>query len=1027
MRRTPRILLATLALGTLVSLSIRGDVPKTDPTGKLAFSPETVKQLLHDARAHGDAARGAVVFGMPTSACLSCHKVSDRGGSVGPELTKVGFCLPPEEIVEAVYWPNRTVKPEFKAVSVTTLAGKTVCGVVRREDEKEVILVDPSGKVETIAKEDIEARTEIGSLMPEGLLAALTKEQRQDLLRYLLELGKTEGLEKLSHEPARFAYSREPLHPEDWPNRDRHVNRDRLYDFYAREAMHFQKAKPVPMLLPEWPGLDNGKYGHWGNQNDTVWKDNRWNLTDLGTLQGGVFRSGNLVVARAVCVRVGDGGEMALCFNPDTLQVEALWKGGFVRFTDRRHGFMEGLTSSRALLPKPPAIEVKQPFAYRGFYRVGKRVVFSYKLGEVEMLDAPWVQDGEFIREVAPADKHSLAGSLKGGKPQWPQVMTTEGRLGAGKPYAIDTVPLPVENPWKALLFISGHDFLADGTAIVCTMQGDVWRVEGLDESLKSVRWRRVASGLHQPLGLVVDKDQVYVLGRDQITRLIDLNGDGEADFYECFSNAYQTSPAGHDFICGLERDASGNFYTASGNQGLLRISPDGKKADVLATGFRNPDGLGLTPSVTVTVPCSEGEWTPASMICEVRPDAKKKPHFGYGGPVDGQPPALPLVYLPRGLDNSSGGQLTITSDKWGPVKGLMVHTSFGAAAHFLLLRDEVEGQPQGAIVPLAGDFRSGVHRGRFHPRDGQLYLSGMDGWGSYASEDGCFQRVRYTGEPVQLPVGFHAHRNGVMVKFSAPLEREWAEKPENHFAQCWNYRYSSAYGSREFSPTHYGTPGHDAVRISSAKLLPDGRSLFLETPDLQPVNVLHLRVGVGRDEARELFATVHKLGEPYTDLPNYREVVKPVAAHPILRDLAFAAKKVPNPWQKPLPNAREVVVEAGKNLTFVTPLIKAKAGENIRLVFKNPDVVPHNWALIRPGTLPTVGDLTNRMVADPEAVVRHYVPRTKDVLAYTDIVQPKQSATIHFQAPTEKGRYPFLCTFPGHWMVMNGEMVVEE
>ena len=67
-------------------------------------------------------------------------------------------------------------------------------------------------------------------------------------------------------------------------------------------------------------------------------------------------------------------------------------------------------------------------------------------------------------------------------------------------------------------------------------MQGDVWRVEGLDQTLENVRWRRFASGLHQALGLVVADGKAYVLGRDQITRLHDLNGDGEADFYECFS-----------------------------------------------------------------------------------------------------------------------------------------------------------------------------------------------------------------------------------------------------------------------------------------------------------------------------------------------------------------------------------------------------------------------------------------------------------------------------------------------------------
>ena len=182
------------------------------------------------------------------------------------------------------------------------------------------------------------------------------------------------------------------------------------------------------------------------------------------------------------------------------------------------------------------------------------------------------------------------------------------------------------------------------------------------------------------------------MLGRDQVTRLHDFDGDGEADFHENVSNAYETSEAGHNFICGLERDAKGNFYTVSGKDGLLKIPPGGGKVEVVATGFRNPDGLGLTPDGKVTVPCSEGEWTPASMICEARPGG----HYGYGGPKGGKTPDLPLVYLPRGLDNSSGAQVAIAGDRWGPLQGLMVHLSQGAATHFLLLRDHVDGQPQG-------------------------------------------------------------------------------------------------------------------------------------------------------------------------------------------------------------------------------------------------------------------------------------------------------------------------------------------
>jgi azurin len=553
------------------------------------------------------------------------------------------------------------------------------------------------------------------------------------------------------------------------------------------------------------------------------------------------------------------------------------------------------------------------------------------------------------------------------------------------------------------------------------------------------VRWRRFASGLHQPLGLVVGGDGIFVQGRDQLTRLHDLNADGEADFYERVSGAFETSPAGHDFISGLERDASGAFYTASGNQGLVRIAPDGKTAEVVAAGLRNPAGLGVLPDGTLTVSASEGEWTPASMVCAVRPARRGggggpaaggrgegAPHFGYGGPQGGRPPELPLAYLPRGLDNSSGGQTYISSERWGPLAGKLLHFSFGSGSHFLILSSEAGGRLQGAVVPLPGEFLSGAQRGRFHPGDGQLYVSGMAGWGSYSLADGCFHRVRYTGAPVQVPVGFHVHQNGVLVEFTAPLAAAAAARPESHFAQCWNYRYSAAYGSPEHSPSHPGTPGHDPLAITGAHVLGDGRSLFLEVPALQPVSQLHLLLRVSEEETRELFVTVHAMDEPFTGFAGYRPVAKTIAAHPLLSDLALRAGSAPNPWRYPIAGARHVTIETGKNLSFATRSFRVRAGEGLELVLENPDVVPHNWVLVRPGSLRRVGELANRLIAAPEAVARHYVPETPEVLVYTDIVPPRAAFTAWFRAPEEPGRYPYLCTFPGHWMVMNGEMVVE-
>lgn len=993
------------------------------------YDPKLVATVLADARQHGDVKRGAEVFASTKFACLTCHKVGAQGGAVGPDLTTAGKCNPPEKLVESILWPAREVKEGFAATVVGTIEGKLIQGYKVAESATDLTLREAAtGATIKLAKTDIDERREAGTLMPEGLASAMTPEERRDLVRFLFDLGEkdvasTESMLKhADHAPAAFAFENAPLHPENWPNRDHAINRDRVYDFYVKEAEFFRKQPHTPAILPQFPGLDGGKDGHWGTQNEKTWSDGRWNEAELGVLLSGVFRGAGVTVPKGVCVRLGDKGEMSACFNPETLCFEAVWQGGFVKFSPTRHGFMDGLIMDGTPLPRPEGSKPTVPFVYHGFYRSGPIVIFSYRVGDVEMLDSAWVVDGKFQRTVGPAEGSTLVTLTKGGSPRWPQILETKGELGKGKPYAVDTITVPFANPWKAPMFIGDHDFAQDGTAYLCTMQGDVWRVTGLDDKLDKLQWKRYASGLHQALGLRVIDGLVHVLGRDQITRLKDVNNDGEADAYECVSNAYLTSVAGHDFVCGLERDRDGNFLTSSGPQGILKIEPDGKTVEVIATGFRNPDGLGLMPDGAITIPSSEGEWTPSSMVSEIRPGG----HYGYKGPIDGKTPDLPLVYLPRGLDNSSGGQTFVPDDRWGPLKGLAIHTSFGAGTHFLLLRDKVDGQPQGAIVPLPGDFRSGVHRARFNPKDGQLYLSGMSGWGTYTRDDGCFQRVRYTGDPVQIPVAVHAHENGMFVSFSRPIDRSIAENVREQFAQAWNYRYGAAYGSPEMSSRHPGVAGHDPVTIRAAHVLEDGKSFFLEMPDLQPVNTLQLHLRVDANEARDIFATIHKLAAPFTKIPGYKPEPKTIAAHPILRDLAAAKDTVPNRWKAPIAGSRQITIEAGKNLTFSPTSFTVKAGEPIKLTFKNPDVVPHNWALIRPGTLATVGNLANKLVAEADASTRHYIPKTEDVIVYVDVTEPGNSFSISFKAPTAKGKYPYLCTFPGHWMVMNGVMIVE-
>jgi plastocyanin len=519
----------------------------------------------------------------------------------------------------------------------------------------------------------------------------------------------------------------------------------------------------------------------------------------------------------------------------------------------------------------------------------------------------------------------------------------------------------------------------------------------------------------------------IHVLGRDQITKLVDTNGDGEADRYDCFSRAYTASAGGHDYTCGLVRDTDGRFITACSAQGLVRISADGKTAEVLATGLRNSDGVGICPDGTITAGSSEGDWVPASLVGAVppgRPLQGEPPlHFGHKGPVSGRVPDLPLAYLPRGIDNNCGGQVWVPEGAMGPLGGQLVHLSFGAGTAMVLLRDEVAGQQQGAIVPLPVSFRSGSHRGKFNDRDGGLYVSGMAGWGTYTPADGCLERVRYTGRRLQQPTGFHLHDNGVRIDFAEPIDPAVAADPARHFAQVWNYRYGAGYGSDEYSTTHEGLRGHDHLPITAVQILAGGKSLFLEMPEIQPVDQLHLLVASAAGVEHDLVITANRLDGP---MPGARERTLPLLPHPLVADTARALNTKPNPFAVPSKDVTaKLDVAVGANLSFVPRRLAVNAGDVVELTFTNPDSVPHNWALLRPGTLARVGGAVNGLVTDPEAAARQYLPETADVVAWTDITPPGEKAVIWFRVPDEPGRYPFLCSFPGHWMAMQGELIV--
>jgi hypothetical protein len=474
---------------------------------------------------------------------------------------------------------------------------------------------------------------------------------------------------------------------------------------------------------------------------------------------------------------------------------------------------------------------------------------------------------------------------VKGGPPRWKESPTTTGTLGdaksappkKGEPpaaYAVDTLTVPPDNPWKSWLRFGGFDFFKGGkSAALCTWSGDVWTVSGIDDKLEKLTWRRFATGLYQPLGLKIVDDTVYVHGRDQITRLHDLNNDGEADFYENFNNDVHVTPGFHEFAYDLQTDAAGNFYFIKGgpvNSGgsgfqrlaahhgtLMKLGRDGTKLDVVATGFRAPNGIGVGPDGQLTGGDNEGTWTPACRLNWIKP-------AGFYGVVDlahrTPPPTTtdnPLCWFPKSWDNSSGGQVWVTSDKWGPFNGELLHLSYGTSSLYLVLRDECGGQMQGGVTRLPLKFDSGLMRGRFNEADGQLYICGLQGWQTNAVKATAFQRVRYLpGKPAYLPKGMRVKEKGIELTFTQPLDPETANDAGSYDIQQWNYQWSSGYGSPEFKPSN-GEKGRETLEVKSAKLSGDRRTVYLEVPDLKPVMQVLIKARLDAADGTEIDAEI--------------------------------------------------------------------------------------------------------------------------------------------------------------------------
>ncbi len=502
----------------------------------------------------------------------------------------------------------------------------------------------------------------------------------------------------------------------------------------------------------------------------------------------------------------------------------------------------------------------------------------------------------------------------RGGAGIYPETIVVEGITGEKQqPYTVDTIPLPTDNPWHSKIRFGAFDFFDDGRSVACsTWNGDVWVATGIEGDMKSITWKRYASGLFQTLGLKIVDGVIYTQGRDQITRLHDLNHDGEADFYECFNNDVKITTGFHEFSFDLDTDKAGNFYLSKGmpvknggrgfdpwtehNGTIIKVSSDGSTSKPIAWGLRAPGGLGVSPDGVITTGENEGSWVPRCKITWNTPDK-----FTFNGVVPSEwkgrkfvrtlpdaptEYAAPLCWIPYFVDNSSGSQMWVPKGaNWGKgLDGEMLHFSYGKSSVFHVFHEEVDGQVQGGLSRLPIDLPIAGMRGRFHPKTRDLYVIGFRGW--QTSGGTGFQRVRFTGATTPRPIGLEAYENGMLIRFSARLDSKASQDPFRYAISKWKYMWTPQYGSGRFSIDNpdteaearaWSTPSKgvhnrvDTVTVGAARLLADGQSVFVYVPKMTTAMQMEIKMDLvdtdGRSFRETIYNTIHKLRSAF-ELP---------------------------------------------------------------------------------------------------------------------------------------------------------------
>lgn len=407
--------------------------------------------------------------------------------------------------------------------------------------------------------------------------------------------------------------------------------------------------------------------------------------------------------------------------------------------------------------------------------------------------------------------------------------------------------------PDEFLPKVAGMDFLPDGRLVVSTWDalGAVYVLDGVSSGdPKKIKVKRIAQGLAEPLGVKVVDGTIYVLQKQELTKLVDNNNDGIIDEYQCFAKGWLASANFHEFAFGLAFK-DGYFYAALAtaiNPGgastrpqitdrgkAVKISLQDGSVEFVARGLRTPDGVGIGPDGEVFIADNQGDWLPSSKILHLKPGAFYNSFSVDSAAVAQLPITQPVVWLPQDEIGNSPTQPIVIND--GPYQNQLLHGDVCYGGLQRVFMEKVNGDYQGCVFRFTQGLEGATHRLAWGP-DGALYMGMIGNPGNWSQQGKLWyglQRMKYNGQSTFEMLAVRAKTNGMEIEFTEPLREGDGWDTYSYLVEQWWYKPTAEYGGPKMDL--------ELLNVKSATVSSDRKKVFLEIAGLKPQHVVHIRL----------------------------------------------------------------------------------------------------------------------------------------------------------------------------------------